>query len=79
VNPLVQEFTVACPPEYAWAVWARHSSLWWPATHSVSACPRPSSSSRARAGGSTSALPAEKSTSGAGLLPHYEAACKKRA
>ena len=37
--PLVHEFTVACPPAHAWAVWAERTSLWWPATHSVSGAP----------------------------------------
>jgi len=39
VNPLVHEFAVDCPPEHAWAVWAERTSLWWPATHSVSGAP----------------------------------------
>ena len=36
---LVHELTVDCPPEHAWAVWAERTSLWWPATHSVSGAP----------------------------------------
>ena len=39
MNPLVHEFAVDCPPEHAWAVWAERTSLWWPATHSVSGAP----------------------------------------
>jgi uncharacterized protein YndB with AHSA1/START domain len=39
VNPLVQELTLACPPEWAFHVWAERTSLWWPASHSVSGAP----------------------------------------
>jgi uncharacterized protein YndB with AHSA1/START domain len=39
MNPLVHEFTVDCAPEHAWSVWAERTSLWWPATHSVSGEP----------------------------------------
>ena len=39
MEPLTQEFTVACPPEHAFAVWAERTSMWWPATHSVSGAP----------------------------------------
>jgi uncharacterized protein YndB with AHSA1/START domain len=37
--PIVQELTVACPPEHAFDVWASRTSLWWPPTHSVSGAP----------------------------------------
>ena len=37
--PLVHEFTVGCAPEHAWTVWSERTSLWWPATHSVSGAP----------------------------------------
>ena len=37
--PLVHEFTVACPPEHAFSLWAERTSLWWPASHSVSGAP----------------------------------------
>ena len=30
MEPLVLEFTVGCPPEHAFAVWAERTSLWWP-------------------------------------------------
>ena len=39
MDPLVHEFTVACAPEHAFAVWAQRTSLWWPAGHSVSGAP----------------------------------------
>lgn len=39
IEPLRFEFTVACSPEHAFAVWAVKTSLWWPADHSVSADP----------------------------------------
>ena len=39
MKPLVHEFTVACAAEHAWTVWAERTSLWWPATHSVSGAP----------------------------------------
>jgi uncharacterized protein YndB with AHSA1/START domain len=38
-EPIVHEFTVACQPEHAFAVWAERTSLWWPAGHSVSGAP----------------------------------------
>src|ERR1700755_2432317 len=39
MEPLEFAFTVACPPEHAFAVWATRTSLWWPHGHSVSAEP----------------------------------------
>jgi uncharacterized protein YndB with AHSA1/START domain len=39
IEPLVHEFTVACPPEHAFAIWAERTTLWWPASHSVSGAP----------------------------------------
>jgi uncharacterized protein YndB with AHSA1/START domain len=39
MEPLVHAFTVACPPEHAFEVWAIRTSLWWPASHSVSGAP----------------------------------------
>ena len=36
VAPLELRFTVACPPEHAFATWAERTSLWWPHGHSVS-------------------------------------------
>ena len=38
-DPLVERLELACPPEHAWAVWAERTSLWWPASHSVSGAP----------------------------------------
>jgi uncharacterized protein YndB with AHSA1/START domain len=38
-EPLVQRLSLACPPEHAWAVWTERTSLWWPASHSVSGAP----------------------------------------
>jgi uncharacterized protein YndB with AHSA1/START domain len=38
-EPLVHAFTVACPPEHAFEVWAVRTSLWWPPSHSVSGTP----------------------------------------
>ena len=38
-TPLELSFTVACPPEHAFAVWTERISLWWPKSHSVSADP----------------------------------------
>ncbi len=39
MEPLELGFTVACPPERAFEVWARRTSLWWPHGHSVSGEP----------------------------------------
>ena len=39
MEPLELSFTVACPPEHAFAVWATRTSMWWPHGHSVSAAP----------------------------------------
>jgi uncharacterized protein YndB with AHSA1/START domain len=39
MDPLALEFTVACPPEMAFDIWARRTSLWWPHGHSVSGEP----------------------------------------
>lgn len=36
MDPLALGFTVACPPETAFDIWARRTSLWWPHGHSVS-------------------------------------------
>jgi len=50
MEPLVQEFTVACAPEHAFAIWAERTSLWWPASHSVCGAPE-AVCFEARAGG----------------------------
>jgi uncharacterized protein YndB with AHSA1/START domain len=39
VKPLVRTFELACAPEHAFSVWAERTSLWWPASHSVSGAP----------------------------------------
>ena len=49
--PLELAFTVACPPEHAFSVWTERTSLWWPASHSVSADPGLSVTFEPRAGG----------------------------
>ena len=49
--PLELRFTVACPPEHAFALWAERTSLWWPHGHSVSAEPGLTVTFEPRAGG----------------------------
>jgi uncharacterized protein YndB with AHSA1/START domain len=39
MEPLRLEFTVGCPAEHAFEVWAERTSLWWPHGHSVSGEP----------------------------------------
>jgi uncharacterized protein YndB with AHSA1/START domain len=39
MEPLQIDFTVACPPERAFEMWARRTSMWWPHGHSVSGEP----------------------------------------
>ena len=39
MDPLEIGFTVDCPPEHAFDVWANRTTLWWPKGHSVSADP----------------------------------------
>jgi uncharacterized protein YndB with AHSA1/START domain len=39
MDPLELAFTVACPPDLAFEIWARRTSLWWPHGHSVSGEP----------------------------------------
>lgn len=36
MTPLELRFVVDCAPAHAFHVWARQTSLWWPADHSVS-------------------------------------------
>jgi uncharacterized protein YndB with AHSA1/START domain len=38
-DALELEFTVACPPEWAFEVWAVETSRWWPRSHSRSGDP----------------------------------------
>jgi uncharacterized protein YndB with AHSA1/START domain len=37
--PLRHSFTVDCPVEHAFDMWARRTSLWWPSGHTVTAEP----------------------------------------
>ena len=39
MDPLELAFTVDCPVEDAFDLWARRTSMWWPSGHSVSADP----------------------------------------
>jgi uncharacterized protein YndB with AHSA1/START domain len=39
MEPLEIEFTVACSPDHAFAVWTDRISQWWPKGHSVSKDP----------------------------------------
>jgi uncharacterized protein YndB with AHSA1/START domain len=39
MEPLELRFSVACPVEHAFDVWAARTSLWWPPGHSVSGAP----------------------------------------
>jgi hypothetical protein len=36
MEPLELAFTVDCPVERAFDLWARRTSIWWPSGHSVS-------------------------------------------
>ena len=67
MEPLELAFTVACPPEHAFAVWTERTSLWWPKGHSVSADPELDGDVRAarRAAASSSARRPARSTTGA--------------
>ena len=40
IEPLRIDFTVACSVEHAFATFTRHTSLWWPSTHSFSGDPQ---------------------------------------
>jgi uncharacterized protein YndB with AHSA1/START domain len=51
MEPLELDFTVACPPEHAFEVWAQRTSLWWPHGHSVSGEPGLTVTFEPRAGG----------------------------
>ena len=51
MEPLELAFTVACPPEHAFAVWTERTSLWWPKSHSVSGDPGLSVTIEPRPGG----------------------------
>jgi uncharacterized protein YndB with AHSA1/START domain len=39
MEPIEVSFAVACPPEHAFEVWTRRTSLWWPKGHSVTGDP----------------------------------------
>src|SRR5688500_2887976 len=51
MEPLVVGFTVDCPPERSFELWAQRTSLWWPRGHSVSAGPGLTVTVDARPGG----------------------------
>ena len=51
MEPLRFAFTVTCPPERAFSLWAEHTSRWWPHGHSVSADPGLTVTFEPRAGG----------------------------
>ncbi len=38
-EPLQIVFDVECPPERAFELWTRRTSMWWPASHTVSGEP----------------------------------------
>jgi uncharacterized protein YndB with AHSA1/START domain len=38
-EPIVHELSLGCSVEHAFSVWAERTSLWWPASHSVSGAP----------------------------------------
>jgi uncharacterized protein YndB with AHSA1/START domain len=39
IDPLRIEFDVDCPPERTFELWTAQTSIWWPASHTVSAQP----------------------------------------
>jgi uncharacterized protein YndB with AHSA1/START domain len=39
IEPLRLSFTVDCPADHAFHTWAGRTSLWWPASHTVSGAP----------------------------------------
>jgi uncharacterized protein YndB with AHSA1/START domain len=39
IDPLRIKFDVDCPPERTFELWTAQTSMWWPATHTVSAQP----------------------------------------
>ena len=51
MKPLELRFSVACPPERAFALWATETSRWWPRGHSVSGDPGLVVTFEPRAGG----------------------------
>ena len=51
MDPLELKFSVECPPEGAFELWAERTSLWWPKGHSVSADPDLTVIFEPRAGG----------------------------
>ena len=51
MEPLGLAFTVACPPERAFALWASDTTRWWPHGHSVSGEPGLTVTFEPRAGG----------------------------
>jgi uncharacterized protein YndB with AHSA1/START domain len=51
MEPIEVSFEVACPPEHAFEVWTRRTSLWWPKGHSVTGDPGLEVMFEPRAGG----------------------------
>ncbi len=51
MEPLRLQFTVACPAERAFALWAEETTRWWPHGHSVSGAPGLTVTFEPRAGG----------------------------
>jgi uncharacterized protein YndB with AHSA1/START domain len=39
IEPIRLQFRVGCPPERAFSIWTGQTSLWWPASHTVSVEP----------------------------------------
>jgi uncharacterized protein YndB with AHSA1/START domain len=37
IEPIRLAFEVACPVDHAFATWTERASIWWPASHTVSA------------------------------------------
>jgi uncharacterized protein YndB with AHSA1/START domain len=51
MEPLRLQFTVACPAERVFALWAEETTRWWPHGHSVSGAPGLTVTFEPRAGG----------------------------
>jgi uncharacterized protein YndB with AHSA1/START domain len=51
MEPLELDFTVSCPPEHAFEMWAERTSMWWPHGHSVSGEPGLTVTFEPRSGG----------------------------
>jgi len=73
MGPLELAFTVDCPVERAFDLWARRTSMWWPSGHSVSTDPRLTVTFEPHAGGRIF----ERTP--AGVVERYRSACAARA